>query len=59
MFRSYIFTWRQLGIFKLALLSIGAAIGAYWSDFFGSILGFLIIIALISGLYMVYVVLRQ
>jgi hypothetical protein len=33
-FKSYIFTWWQIGIFKLALLAIGIAIGSYWHIFF-------------------------
>lgn len=58
-FKPYTFTWWQIGIFKLALLSIGAAAGAYWNEFFSSMLGVLIIIALISGIYVIYVALRQ
>ena len=32
-FKSYTFDWKQIGVFKLALLSIGAIGGAYFADF--------------------------
>lgn len=58
-FKSYIFTWWQIGIFKLALLSIGIAIGAYWYKFFGAHLTALIIIAVIASLYIMVTSLKQ
>ena len=59
--KSYTFTckWWQMSIFKLALLAIGLAIGAYWHDFFGANLTALIIIAVIAGAYTMYVFLNQ
>src|SRR5665648_761253 len=53
-FKSYTFTWWQIGIFKLALLAIGAAIGAHWHEFFGASLTTLIIIAVIAGFYIAF-----
>lgn len=58
-FKSYTFTWWQIGIFKLALLSIGVAIGAYWYEFFKNYLVPLIIIAVITGVYMIFTSLKQ
>ena len=58
-FRSYTFTWWQIGVFKLALLAIGAAIGAYWHEFFGANLTALIIVAAVACVYSVYVALKQ
>jgi len=58
-FKSYAFTWWQIGIFKLALLSIGVSIGAYWSEFFKNYLGPLIIIAVIASIYIMYASLKQ
>jgi len=58
-FKSYTFTWWQIGIFKLALLSIGVAIGAYWSEFFKNYLVPLIIIAVIASIYIMFVSLKQ
>jgi hypothetical protein len=58
-FKSYTFTWWQIGIFKLALLSIGVAIGAYWSEFFKNYLVLLIIIAVIASTYIICMSLKQ
>jgi len=58
-FKSYTFTWWQIGIFKLALLSIGVAIGAYWSVFFKNYLAPLIIIAIITSAYIMFVSFKQ
>jgi hypothetical protein len=58
-FKSYTFTWWQIGIFKLALLAIGVAIGAYWSAFFKNYLALLIIIGVISSAYIIFISLRQ
>lgn len=58
-FKSYTFTWWQIGIFKLALLSIGIAIGAYWSEFFKNYSVPLIIIAVIASIYIMFVSLKQ
>ena len=59
LFKSYTLTWWQIGIFKLALLAFGAAIGAYWHDFFGANLTALIIIAVIASVYIVLTSLKQ
>jgi len=58
-FKSYTFTWWQIGIFKLALLSFGAAIGAYWHGFFGANLTSLIIIGIIASVCIVFTSLKQ
>jgi len=59
LFKSYTFSWWQMGVFKLALVAIGAAIGAYWHEFFGAYLTALIVIAVIAGAYIMYVSLKQ
>ncbi len=59
LFQSYTFTWWQIGIFKLALISIGVAIGAYWNDFFIRYLIALIVIAVITSAYIAYISLKQ
>ena len=58
-FKSYTLTWQQMGIFKLALLAAGAAVGAIWHDFFGANLMALVIIAVVGSAYIAYVTLKQ
>jgi len=59
LFKNYTFTWWQIGIFKLALLSLGVAIGAYWSEFWSSYLIALIVIAVVASAYIMYTSLKQ
>jgi uncharacterized membrane protein YgaE (UPF0421/DUF939 family) len=57
-FKSYTLTWQQIGIFKLALLAAGAAIGAHWHDFFGANLLALVVITVVAGGYVAFVMLK-
>lgn len=59
LFKSYTYTWWQVGIFKLALLAIGVVIGAYWHEFFSANVVSLIIIAVITSGYVWYISLKQ
>lgn len=59
LFKSYTFAWWQMAILKLALLSLGAAIGSYWYSFFGANLVVLIVIAIISSIYILSISFRQ
>lgn len=53
------FTWWQMGIFKIALLSLGVAVGAYWQEVFSQYLTALIVIAVVAGVYIAYVWFKQ
>lgn len=53
-FRPYKFEWWEMGIFKLALLSLGAVAGAYWSEFFQANMGILLAIAIVLSAYLIY-----
>ena len=53
--RNYTFTWKQMSLFKVCLLAIGIAIGAYWSQFFLPYVTSLIIVGIATGLYLTYV----
>ncbi|MDD5606722.1 MAG: hypothetical protein PHN37_02565 [Candidatus Pacebacteria bacterium] len=55
LFKSYTYTWWQIGIFKIALLAIGAIVGAYWSGFFLANLFIFILVAVIASLYLVWI----
>ena len=60
LFKSYTFTWWQIGILKLALLSLGAVIGAYLHNFFGANLTTVfIIIAAVASIIVVFISLKQ
>jgi hypothetical protein len=58
-FKSYSLTWKQIGIFKIALLSIGIILGVYWQDFFNNYLSLLFVIAIFASAYVMYVSLKQ
>ena len=58
-FKSYTYSWQNIGIFKLALLSIGVAIGTYWHEFFAANLMVVVAIAIVATLYTGYVSLKQ
>ena len=58
-FRNYTFTWWQVGILKLALLSLGVAIGSYCASTFLPYFPLLIIVALALGIYIAFVSFNQ
>ena len=58
-FKNYTFTWWQVVIFKVCLLSLGIAIGAYWADFFVSYIRTLLTLAVFAGIYLVYISFRS
>lgn len=59
LFTSYTYTWWQIGIFKLALLSIGILIGTHWNDWFGTNMLAVGIVAALATTYITYVSLKQ
>jgi len=59
LFRNYTFTWKQIGILKLALLSIGAIVGSMWHEFFSTNITLIIVIAIITTVYSMYISLKQ
>ncbi len=59
LFKNYTFTWKQVGVFKLSLLSIGAIIGTTWHEFFSAYITIVVIIAIITTVYIMSVSLRQ
>jgi uncharacterized protein (DUF2062 family) len=58
-FRDYTFTWWQVGILKLALLSLGVAIGSYCSAAFLPYFTLLIVLGLVLGVYIAFVSFQQ
>jgi hypothetical protein len=54
----YTFTWWQVGIFKVSLLSLGALAGSYWPELFSGMAIPLIVIAVLSTAYIMYIGMR-
>lgn len=48
-------TWWQVGIFKLALISIGVAIGATLHTFFHPYVVQLVVVGVLLGFYIAYI----
>ena len=59
LFKDRRYTWWQIGVFKLALLALGVAIGAYWADLFLPYLTALVTVGVASSLYITLVSFRQ
>jgi hypothetical protein len=59
MLKTFTLKWWQAGLFKLGMLALGIAIGAYWHDFFGSYLLILIAVAAVSLAYVTYLWWKQ
>jgi predicted anti-sigma-YlaC factor YlaD len=58
-FKTFSLTWLQAGFFKLGLLALGVAIGAYWPHVFAGILPVLLAIAAVCLAYVTYVWWKQ
>lgn len=56
LFRSYTYTWWQMGVFKISLLSIGLIAGAYLSSF---VLGVVWLIVAVAALATGYVIMAS
>jgi hypothetical protein len=59
LFKTYSYTWKQIGVFKVALLAIGILIGSYAHEFFNSNMIFVAVIALLATTYIMYVSFKQ
>ncbi|PKN02683.1 hypothetical protein CVU76_01430 [Candidatus Dojkabacteria bacterium HGW-Dojkabacteria-1] len=53
--KSYTYTWKQIAIFKFALLSIGTIIGSYFPQFIQDNLVIFAVIAVVCTVYTLYV----
>lgn len=59
LFKNYTYSWQQIGVFKLSLLSIGVIIGTYWNEFFSANMTLVVIVAVVATAYTMYVSLKQ
>ncbi len=58
-FKTFTLKWWQASFFKVGLLSLGIAAGAYWHEFFGDYLVVLLIVAAASLACVTYVWWKQ
>ncbi|HXK39961.1 MAG TPA: hypothetical protein VJ837_03965 [Candidatus Paceibacterota bacterium] len=58
-FKNYTYRWWQIGLFKLALLAIGIAIGAYWQEVLLPYLAVVLAVGVVLGAYIALVSFRQ
>jgi len=58
-FKRSTYTWWQIGLLKLALVSIGIAIGASWSNVFLPYAVPLVILGVVLGLYLLAVWMKK
>lgn len=58
-FRTYIFKWWQVSLFKLYLFSIGILFGVYFTDFFSIGINLVWAIVVLLSIYFITAVLRQ
>lgn len=54
-FKSFTLKWWQEPLFKIAAIGIGIIVGAHWHYFFTPLIIPIFIVALICGLYVLYV----
>jgi hypothetical protein len=58
-FRSFTLKWWQVSLFKIAMVSLGLALGATWPQFFGPWRTWFWLIFLVAGAYITFVWYRQ
>ena len=59
LFKNFTMKWWQAGIFKLGMLALGIAVGAYWHTCFAGLIPALIAVATICLAYLTVVWWKQ
>lgn len=59
LFRDYKYTWQQIGIFKITMLSLGILIGSNWPEAFQKYWSYLLVIWVVTFVYMNYISFRE
>ncbi len=54
--KTFTLKWWQTGLFKWGMLALGIAIGTYWHDLFGGYLPILMSMAVVTLVYISFVV---
>ena len=58
-FKSYVFTWWQLGLLKTSMLALGLVLGATWPGVFARWRAILWVIFLIPAIYLMVISFQQ
>ena len=58
-FKKYTYNWWQIGLFKLASLSFGIAIGAFLYEVFSQYIINLVMVGIVLSVYLIFVSLGQ
>jgi len=59
LFKTFTLKWWQTSLFKVGMLAVGIALGAYWHEVFGGHLLILLIVAAVSLAYVSYIWWKQ
>jgi hypothetical protein len=59
LFKTFTLKWWQASVFKVGMLALGIAIGAYWHEVFGGSLFIFLIVAAVSLAYVSYIWWKQ
>lgn len=59
LFRSYTFTWPQVSVFKISLVSLGIAIGSHWGSFFADYTWLFLGLAIVAGIYVTFAAFKK
>ena len=59
LFKDFTMKWGQAGIFKVGMLALGIAVGAYWHGLFAGFLPTLIAVAVVCLAYITVVWWKQ
>jgi hypothetical protein len=59
LFKSFTFTWWQVGLLKLSLLSLGVVVGSTWPGVFVGWRDVLVVLFVVPALYLTYLSFRQ
>lgn len=58
-FKDYTYSWWQIGLFKLSLLSLGVVIGSYWEEIFSQYITGLLVLGIVLAIYVIAISLKQ
>ena len=58
-FKDRTYKWWQIGVFKLALLSFGIAIGLYWNETLLPFFSLFVGVAIVFSAYIIFISLKQ